>query len=183
MFFRYALMPQLWRHQGLVHIPVQDVLKQKFTKTGTRTEPCSCYKRLLMANLLPAYSDVRGPVNCKSVIPGTALVTREEAGASVHASWTPYPTEPDLEGARAASERLHSETIFPAVSTSGAPSWGAEAAPHTDGSLSGLCTLLQKTRLIDGLDSSIARCAELQLATPNVRNLPSGHCFKTSYLR
>ncbi|BDA47654.1 probable Nck-associated protein 1 at N-terminal half [Coccomyxa sp. Obi] len=111
-------------------------------------------------------------------------LTREDAGVSVHTSWTPYPTEPDLEAARAACERLHSETIFPAASTSGAaPSWGAEAAAHTDGSLSGLCALLQKTRLIDGLDSSIARAASLhRLAFCYLRGDPRQLKLRTAML-
>ena len=108
--------------------------------------------------------------------------TREDGGASVRASWTPYPTEPDLEAARAACERLHSETIFPEASTSGAPSWGTGAAAHTGGSLSALCTLLQKTRLIDGLDSITARCAGLQFATFNMPKLPIRHCPMTAVM-
>ena len=110
------------------------------------------------------------------------LVTREDGGASVRASWTPYPTEPDLEAARAACERLHSETIFPEASTSGAPSWGTGGAAHTGGSLSALCTLLQKTQLIDGLDSRTARCAGLQLATFDMPKLPIRHCPMTAVM-
>lgn len=142
-------------------------IQVEVTMIGISAKPCSCCKHPL------AGKPVAGRFNCmginndgKNVTAGTVSVTREDAGVSVHALWTPYPTEPDLEAARAACERLHSETIFPAASTSGAVSWGAEAASHTDGPLSGLCTLLQKTRLIDDLDICIARFAEQHFATP-----------------
>lgn len=86
------------------------------------------------------------------------VIIRENGEAAVRNSWTPYPVEPDLEAARVFCERLYCETIFLEASTSGAAAaWPMEAA-RGDRPLGTLCTLLQRTRLSDGLHSCISTC-------------------------
>jgi hypothetical protein len=77
-------------------------------------------------------------------------------GTLMSESWTPYPAEPDLEGARAACERLYCETLFPEASTSAAAALDEEAA-QVHGEIARLCVVLQGTRMVDALQTCIKR--------------------------